>query len=85
MRLKVFFIEDHIIKKNDVNRTTLREVLRFLSQNLSKISLSKDNTKILQTKKIPDLPTRFCRPMKSESHIFIFFCLISHYLSLPFP
>ena len=23
-------------------------------------------------KKIPDLPTRFCRPMKSETHIFFF-------------
>ena len=28
-----------IYKRNDVNRTTLREVVRFLSQNLSKISL----------------------------------------------
>ena len=33
------FIEDYIYTKNYVNRTTLREVLRFLSQNLSKISL----------------------------------------------
>ena len=32
------FIEDHIFKKNDVNRTTLREVMRLLSQNLTNIS-----------------------------------------------
>ena len=60
------FIEDHIYTKNYVNRTTLREVLRFLSQNLSKISLT---IKKIQKKK-SDLPTQFCRPMKSETHIF---------------
>ena len=45
-----FFYWGSYIKKNDVNRTTLREVLRILSQNLSKIS-HKDNKKILQKKK----------------------------------
>ena len=46
---KVFLLRI-IYKKNDVNRTTLREVLRILNQNLSKIS-HKDNKKILQKKK----------------------------------
>ena len=66
--LKVFFIEDHIYTKNYVNRTTLREVLRFLSQNVSKISLLRTIT--INSKKKSDLPTQLCRPMKSETHIF---------------
>ena len=76
VRLKVFFIEDHI-KKNDVNRTTLREVLRFWSQNLSKIS-HKDNKKnIAKKKKFPTYLLGFVVKSewnrKSETHIFFFF------------
>ena len=64
-----FFLLRIIYTNNDVNRTTLKEVLRFLSQNLSKISLR--TIQKYCKKKIPDLPTRFCRPMKSETHIFL--------------
>ena len=39
---KSYFIEDHI-EKNEVNRTTLRKIMRFWRQNLFKIGAKKEN------------------------------------------
>ena len=56
-------------------RITCHEVImRFLSQNLFKISLlRKTNSRPTWGGGGPYIvPTRFCRPMKSETHIFYF-------------
>ena len=42
-------VGDHI-EKNEVNRTTLREVMRFLRQKLSKISAKIDTFPIFEEK-----------------------------------
>ena len=49
VRLKRIVIEDKI-EKNEVNRNTLREAMRFLRQNLSKISAKMDNFLFLKRK-----------------------------------
>ena len=50
---------DHFERSYEVLKSKLKEVMRFWSQNLSKISHSKDNKKYI-AKKNPDLSTRFC-------------------------
>ena len=56
------------IQKNYVNRTTLREIMRFLSQNLSKISLNK---KILQKKNPTYLLGFVGRCDRKHTYIFV--------------
>ena len=67
VRLKVFFIEDDISKKNEVNRTTLREVIRFWRQNSSKISEKMDNFLIFEEKSHSrDNKKKYCKKKKSR-------------------
>ena len=60
------------------HRTTLREVMRLWKQNVSKISAKMDNFLFLKRNLSSDntfffyKPTRFCRPMWSETHLFFF-------------
>ena len=58
MRLEV---GDHI-EKNEVNRTTLREVMRFLRQKLSKISAKIDTFPIFEEKSHSRDNTKYIAP-----------------------
>ena len=71
-RLKVFLLRIIYKTKNDINRTTLKEVLRFLSQNLSKISLEGQYKKYCNNKKFPTYLLGFVGPW-NRKHTYLFF------------